>query len=273
MRIVRGLVVFAAFVALPLGWLPATASSALAAPAVSVRPAAHLVGGDTVRVSAAGITPSATVSITECDVFVGDPALDCGALFTTTASATGRVRTSVTLADPVYRGQEYGDPLPVYCRADRCRLFLSWTDASGAQHVLSSRRLRFVGSPATIAVRPSTDLQSSQPVSVSGTAYGARGRPARVVEELCVAIIQGHGCEVYDQQTTTVGADGTFATSFVVRSQLAPDLDCATDISPAYCQVSVQILRPDGEVDYSFGDPTWGDPHGTIAFAPAPHAS
>jgi Neocarzinostatin family len=252
-----------------LGGVAFAGGPASADPGVSVTPSAGLAGGDTVRITAAGVTPLAEVQVIQCDVYyVDSPLSDCPGGSRTTADSAGRIATSITLRDPVYRRSgEEGDLFPKYCRADICRMFVVWTDAGGAQQVLSSDALNFTGSPATIKVTPSSGLPRTRRVAVSGTADGAQGRQVQIIEELCVAIIQGHGCDAqFPAVATTVRPDGSFAARYRVRRFVTGGLDCAGDISPYYCQVSAIILTAAGQPDYSFGDPTFGDPHGTISF-------
>lgn len=264
MRVFRLLAV----VLMMLGGGAVAAGPASADQGVTVTPSAGLAGGDTVRITAAGLRPGAGVQVVQCDIYTDDPLLNCPGTATTTADSAGRVTTTITLKDPVYRRSgEEGDPFPRYCRADICRIFLVWTDASGAQQVLSSDALNFTGSPATISVTPNSGLPRTRRVAVSGTADGAQGRQVQIVEELCVAIIQGHGCDVqFPPVVTTVRPDGSFAGHYRVRRFVTGGLDCASDISPYYCQLSAIVLTAAGQPDYSFGDPTFGHPHGAISF-------
>jgi hypothetical protein len=248
---------------------------AVATPSVFVRPLAHLGAGSVVNVRLRGLPPNTTVQFTQCsDAFVDtQPEVSgcnaqSGPLPSGQTNSLGRLFTTVTLGDPVYIQEEFGDPLPIYCRADQCRLFAVWTDAEGDQQVLASQELEFKGSPATIAVKPNSNLAATQKVAVSGSAYGADGRQVQVLEEACIAIIQGHGC--FDQLpavTTRIGTRGTFSVHYHVQRYLPDGTDCAGDIGDEYCQLTVIVLNSVGQPDYTFGDPTWGDPHGAISFA------
>jgi hypothetical protein len=260
LRLVVGCMVLLAGIA--IGAAPASAQ-----PDVSVAPASGLAGGDTVSVTASGLTPSAAVDVIQCDIFVGDPEQDCFVSTTTAADASGGVSVDVVLADPVYRSEPFGDPRPVYCRADACRIFLVWTDSDGNQQVLSSDPLEFTGSPATIAVTPHTKLNKHRSVSVTGTADGAQGRTVRILEEACFSIVQGSGC--YGQLpavTTTVRANGSFATRYTARRFLADGTDCADPDILGFCEISVVVLDANGNPDDSFGLSRIGQPAAPLSF-------
>lgn len=252
----------------------AGASGAGAAAGVTVTPSTHLVGGNVVHLVATGVTPMADVHIVQCDIFVGDGEHDCyGGGASTTADATGRVAVDVTLADPVYRmlGDE-GDARPIYCRSQVCRLFVAWNDAAGDQQVLQSGLLAFRGAPAVIVVTPNSHLAASQVVSVHGSAHGAKGHRVRIFEETCYAIIQGHGCtQQYPTKTVTVDSKGFYWVRYRIHRYLPDGRDCTNDdvMFPEYCQLTTVVLSH-GRPDYSFGDPTWGDPHGALYFASGP---
>lgn len=235
--------------------------------AVQVVPSTDLAGGDTVAVSATGLTPSAEVQVIECDQFVGDPEQDCGDLTTTSASPSGAVSVGVALVDPVYRSEPFGDPTPVYCRADVCRIFLVWTDGTGTQQVAASDTLEFTGSPATIAVRPSSNLPRQRAVAVSGTAYGAEGHTVQVLEEACFSIVQGSGCYgQYPSVSTTVRSDGSYSVRYKVHRFLADGTDCADPDILGACEVNVVVLDASGTPDDSFGVSRRGQPAAFVTF-------
>ncbi len=244
-------------------------SAAADAPPVSVVPSTGLAGGETVHVAASGITPSASVNVVQCDIFNGDPSRDCNPRTTTMADTRGSVSVNVTLGDPVYRNQEVGDPKPIYCRADICHIFLSWTDPSDVQQVLTSNALKFSGSPATIAVRPNSDLPRSRRVAVTGTAFGAKGHGVRIFEELCFnGASAGSGC---DEDTlpvvrTNVRSDGTFGVHYRAKRFLPDGTDCADPGPISYCEMTAVILKTNGTPDFSFGDPTYGQPAALLTF-------
>jgi hypothetical protein len=262
MRIVRVIMMCTALLATSA----VTAGSAAGDPAIQVVPATGLAAGDTVSVAATGVTPLAAVRAIQCDVFTGSPDTDCYDRATTAADSVGGVMVNVTLADPVYRAHEFGDPTPVYCRADACRIFLVWDDESGVQQVLTSDALEFTGSPATIGATPGTDLHKRQRVLASGTVYGAEGRTARILEEACFAIVQGSGC--YGEMpavTTTVSSDGSYSAHYRVRRFLADGTDCAGDILGA-CELTVVVLDANENPDDSFGVSRIGQPAAWLTF-------
>jgi hypothetical protein len=262
MRIVRVIMLCAAL----LTTSAVTAESAAADPTIQVLPSTGLAAGDTISVTSTGVTPSAAVRVIQCDVFVSSPDSDCYDRATTTADSVGDVLINVTVADPVYRAQAFGDPTPVYCRADACRIFLVWDDASGVQQVLASDALEFTGSPATIGANPGTDLHKRQRVLVNGTVYGAEGNTVRILEEACFAIVQGSGC--YGEMpavTTTVRSDGTYVAHYRVQRFLADGTDCAGDILGA-CELTAVVLDASGNPDDTFGLWRIGQPAAWLSF-------
>ncbi len=277
MRIIRALTASAVVI---LG-MAAVAAPAAAAPVrhdarastssvVTVTPRTALAGGDTVKVTATGITPSASVHVIQCDTYVGDSERDCAPTLTTTASSTGHVRVSLTLQDPVFRSQPFGDSIPVYCRADHCRVFLAWTDQAGEPQDSSSGTLKFKGAPATIVVSTATNLHGRQLVGVRGTAFGARGHKIKVLEEACYAIIQGSGC--YGQLpavASVVRDNGRYFVHYRVTQFLADGTDCNDPGILGSCELSVIVLTK-GQPDNSYGLSSIGQPAAQITFRSKP---
>ena len=245
----------------------AVSTPARADPTVSVVPSTGLARGDVVRVSASGLEPLAAVRVIQCDVFLDNPDEECFDNTTTTADPTGGVSLDVTLGDPVFHAQEFGDPKPVYCKSDTCHIFLVWFDANGVQQVASSDALEFTGSPATISASPSTDLRKTQRVAVQGTAIGAEGRRVQIVEEACFGIVQGSGCYgALPAVTTTVRADGTFSTHYRVKRFLSDGTDCTGDIL-GFCELSVIVPDAAGNPDDTFGISRIGQPAVALSFS------
>jgi len=251
-------------------------------PSVSVSPDSGLSRGSVVTIKARGLRPSTPVRIVECDHHDDNPDTDCPGgrapstapgSWTTTSSRTGTVKLTVKLADPVFRSREFGDAAPVYCRADRCRLFLIWDDATGTRRVLGSDPLRFVGSPATVQVKPSTDLPALKWVAVTGTAPGAEGRTIKVLEQGCFDLVQGRGC--YGQLPVRWGkvrADGTFRVKYPAVRHLGDDpaTDCADTDMLGRCVISVIVLDALGRHDDTFGVRDYGEPAASLSFAASP---
>jgi hypothetical protein len=234
---------------------------------LKVTPSKGLAGGDVVKVTASGITPSASVQVIQCREPDGDPADVCAPTLTTTASAAGRVSVKLTLADPVWLSQEIGDSIPVYCRADQCHVFLQWTDPDGDQQVLSSPRLWFKGAPATITASPATDLRNRQVVDVNGTAFGAAGHKFEVLEEACYAVSQGSGC--YGQLPAVhgrIGKNGRYHVRYRARRYLAGGTDCNDPNLLGLCELTV-IVFTKGQPDNSFGVSAIGQPLALITFS------
>jgi hypothetical protein len=264
MRVVHVLVV--AVVA--LGSVLAGAWPAVAAPTLTVTPSTGLARGDEVAVQASSLPPGVNARVIQCDQFNDDVELDCPTVASVVADAAGGAALTITLADPVFRSQPFGDPVPVYCRADVCRIFLVWTDTAGAVQVLASEPLEFVGSPATITAAPSTNLRRKQWVQATGTAFGAEGRTVAVVEEACFAIIQGSGCYgTVLLGSGTVAPDGTWGLRVRAQRFLADGTDCA-DASNILgrCQLTARILDSSGRPDDSFGVSRIGDPGVPLSF-------
>ena len=255
------------------------ASAGVSPPASAAPPTISVTGlarGSVVTVRATGITPGAAVRVNQCDSFTGLPdSGDCADLTVRTADAAGRLLTTVKLRDPVFKDVEFGDDRPVYCRADRCRIFLAWYAGTPAEdnppQVVASPVLEFTGSPATIAARPSSGLPSLKWVAVTGTAYGAEGHTIKVLEQGCFDIIQATGC--YGQLPIKWGkvrADGTYQVKYPAQRHLADGTDCADPEILGRCVVSVIVLDTLGRHDDTFGVRDRGDPQAVLAFAATP---
>jgi len=270
--------------ALPADAAPAhrsTLPSVLAAadPAVTVVPSSGLADGDTVSVTATGVIPSAVVRVIECDVFIGGEESDCPDVTTTASDAAGHVSLSLVLDDVVYRETLSPFSLPVLCRGDICRIFLVVGTGDDVQQVIESDPLEFTGSPATIAIRPATDLHDGQPVHVSGTAYGAEGRTVQIAEKECIELSNDYGRNSpLRVVTTTVTSRGTYAAQYRVRRQEDENsLDCAdTDpINNLSCFITVTVLDANGNPDSSFGGSGYygGYPRVNLSFRTEPPSS
>ncbi|HSU34663.1 MAG TPA: neocarzinostatin apoprotein domain-containing protein [Propionibacteriaceae bacterium] len=267
MRLLRLLVpALAAATAWTVGSVP-TPGWAASAPKMTVSQVSGLSGGDTVQVSAHGLPRRAEVRVVQCDNFDSWHDINCGDMMVVTASATGSISVPVTLGDPVYGIPEVGDPVPVYCRADVCRIFLVWLDASGEVQVLSSSLLEFTGAPATILASRSDDLPARRTVTVTGTAYGAEGRTVAVFEASCFELVQESGCYgELPSRTTTVRSDGTYTLRYVVRRYLADGTDCAEADILGHCKLVAVVLDEQGNPDDSFGVSRIGQPAVWLTF-------
>jgi len=236
---------------------------------VDVSPSTGLAGGDVVHVGAAGLPPAVTVELIQCDIFFDSVDQDCFPTAFVTIGEDGMLSQDVTLSDPVYQNREFGDPQPVYCRADDCHIFVVWSDPeTGSTQVLSSPALEFIGSPATVTASPSTDLRKRQKVRVHGTALGAEGRAVKVFEEACFSIIQGSGCYgAFPIGSTTVSADGSWTIGRVrVTRFLYDGTDCSDPGILGACEISVSILTASGASDDSFGVSRRGQPAVWLTF-------
>jgi hypothetical protein len=164
------------------------------------KPPAPLRGmhsGDVVPVKGRGVPPLVQVRVIQCDTFTGDPdAGDCADAAVTTASSCVTVALSLTLADPVYRIEPFGDPmlpgrqvphLPGLDRRDRQR-------AGG--ELARARLCRL----ARDDHRHAGERAAGQPARCTWSApqFGARGHTVGPYGELAVV-------------AATVRRDGTFA--------------------------------------------------------------
>jgi hypothetical protein len=159
---------------------------------------------------------------------------------------------------------EVAEPNPVYCRDDRCQLFVVWGDREqiGAP-------LEFAGSTATVTASPRSGLVDRERVRVSGTADGARGRTVLVVQEVCFTKYSAHGCsDAVELGRATVHRDGTWGLVARVHAVLG-DNDCRVpeDIFGS-CRIAAQVLDAAGDPDITFGDALdWGAPAVEVEFA------
>ncbi|MBV1856017.1 hypothetical protein [Catellatospora tritici] len=237
-------------------------------PTAHVQPRFGLSRASTVTVSASGLPAHTEVAVVQCDVETydtGDGLVGCPAVWTVTTSATGRASVQLNPRDPVYRSHEYGDPSPVYCRADSCRYFFEWTDGAG-MHSVGTDVMHFTGSPATIAAAPAAGLADGQRVTVTGTAKGSTGRYVTIVEASCFQIIQGSGCGgALPLATVPLRADGTFRVTVAVYRFLSDGQDCVGNFFG--CALHVVALGPDGQPDDSFGVSGIGQPSAVLEFA------
>ena len=244
------------------------AASAALRPTAAVHPSHGLVGFDIVTVSGSGLPTTTPISVIECDVPTSEGSegpIGCPPVRTVTTTARGTLSTQFNVQDPVYREQELGDPVPVYCRSDQCRYYLEWTDATGL-HSITTPKMYFSGSPATIAAAPATGLLDERSVHVTGSAHGSTGRYVTIDEVSCFQIIQGSGCDgAIPLATVKLAASGTYAGTVHVYRYLGNGEDCADAFYG--CQLRVTVLDSSGEPDNSFGVAAAGDQSVPITFA------
>ncbi len=268
-----GLAPAAGAVAARGGTRPTPATPAAApAPTLTARPTGRLVVGSQVGVHLRNLPAHAAVSFVECDQLTLPADPDnfpyCPDIATSQATAAGRVDTVVAMQDPVYLTEPFGDPEPVYCRNDQCRLYAVWTDASGQPQSLSVR-LWFLGSAATITAQPSDALTDGQRVIARGTAYSAAGRTLVVVEEACFDIIQGSGCYgTITLGSVRIGPHGAWYLPVHVHRLLADGTDCSDAVNIlGTCQLTARVLTSSGQPDDTFGVARLGDPGAVLTFA------
>lgn len=247
----------------------ATRASASTGPTISVSPSYGLAAGSVVDVRLSGLPSNVDVRFVQCDrlYLPADPedVPYCPDLTSAQTTPAGTLTLPVTLEDPVSLIEPYGDPDPIYCRADTCRLYAVWTTTSGAERAIS-HALSFLGSPATIALSQAAGLRDGQHVHAYGTAIGASGQTVRLVEEACFSIIQGSGCYgTVRLGATTVAPNGTWQRTVRVHRYLADGTDCADPDILGACEVSAVVLTPSGEPDDTFGVARRGQPAAWIS--------
>jgi hypothetical protein len=242
-------------------------------PAVRVTPASGLEAGDRVRVRARGLPADTPVTLLLCHVApVGDWTNCYPDLGTATTDAAGRLAVGVRLRDPVYY-QPVDAPWPegpVYCRADQCRLFVTWRDESGQPGSVGSDALNFRGSPATLAVTPPYGHTDGQVVRVTGTAYGSDARRVEIWQHWCYSHVGERVCEGHLAAAVPLRRNGTFTADVAVRRYVDTaegPVDCADD-SWGWCQFTAFVLDPGtGLPDPTFGDPAYFHPAAPIHIA------
>lgn len=240
-----------------------------AAPTASVHPSHGLTSTSTVTLAAAGLPASTEVNIVQCDqpsYDNGDFVSGCSPRGTITTSAAGAFSVQYNPRDPVYRNLEYGDPIPVYCRADVCRFYVEWVDG-GELHSVPTNLMYFTGDPATIAASPASGLTDGQQVTVTGTARRSTGRYVTVVQASCFQLVQGSGCVGnLPLATVPLKPNGTFTVKVPVYRYLSDGSDCVDFWTG--CQLHVVVLGADGRPDDSFGVSSIGQPGVDLFFTP-----
>ena len=250
-------------------------ASTTVTPRVAVYPSTGLARGDVIWVAGSGLQPYQSVDLIQCERMSGGLE-GCPASKTVTADSRGRVLTRFRLEDPVNYDVGAGGGINMYCRADHCRILMSYENANGDREEVQSRELQFIGSPATIKVTPSTNLRFKQWVKVSGTAYGAKGHVVKVWEDECYDLVQDTGCEApLAPRWTRVRSDGTWSVVYRVQRVLPTEawpsgyVDCAGPLDERLgsCQMVVAVLDSNGRPDKTFGVSSVGEPHGWLEFA------
>lgn len=244
-----------------------TATPALS-PHVSVQPSTGLTVSSTVQVAAFGLPADTSVDIVECNIPTSqddEGTQGCPILWTLTTASDGSMSIQLNPRNLVFRSSPFGDPVPVYCRADICRYYVEWT-AGGHFHSIHTRKMNFVGSPATISVTPASGLVDGQRVHVSGSAVGSTGDYVTIVEESCFSIIQGSGCNgALPLATFKLTPKGTYSGSVSLFRVLGDGEDCVDAMFG--CELSAVVLNDEGQADDSFGLSRIGRPAATLTFS------
>jgi hypothetical protein len=288
MRSVRVVLTVLALLVAGLAVLDSTTASATssrsntASPSVKVFPSRGLSGGRTVLVAGAGLPKRTEIAVIQCEHLQTNRSDEgCGSTKTVTSNRWGRVLTRVLLRDPVVYSGPVGPGFPMYCRADDCRIILAWGDPDlGEQEGVESKQLVFKGSPATIAVRPSTNLRRQQWVTVTGTAFGAEGQRVGVRQHICSRHADAFCYGDLEYRWSIVKRDGTFRLHYLVRRFVPtsaggpnpdPFFDCNISVTApelGSCSVVARILDRKGQPDDSFGSAEhFGDPAAPLEFA------
>lgn len=237
-----------------------------------VSPSAGLSSGDEVQVSANKVSPDTDFQLVQCDYYLTDPpgGGNCGAVGTARSDSVGRMFGVAKVSGLTYHEFTNGDRTPLYCRDDRCRIFVVRVDEQGHGHLeATSPTLELSGAAATATATPSADLADGAWVTVSGTAPGAEGRTIQVVEQACYPRKSFSPC--YGQLPVrwgTVKDDGSFSVKYQVRRHLAdePQTDCRDTGTAARCRLSVIVLDTLGRHDDTFGVKRLGQPGKGISF-------
>jgi hypothetical protein len=234
-----------------------------------------LANRDLVQVAGSGLRPYQSVAVIQCDRLSADPSKGCPPTTTTSADRHGDVLVRVPLRDPVFRVDPAGSHPAVYCRADRCRMYLAWVDGDGLQQGIASQRLVFGGSPATVRLDPSTGLREAQWVRVHGTVAGGAGLTVRIREEVCYHLAADAGCYAgLPYRIARVRPDGTWSASYRVQRFMFTDfwpsgwVDCTAPLDERLgeCQVTATVAGARGLPDRSFGVPEYGEPGAVLDF-------
>jgi hypothetical protein len=240
---------------------------------VAVSPSTDLSADQIVTVTANGAPRDTDLQVVLCDYYAANPTNDgsCAALVTARSDSSGHVSQPVTLVDLIYHEWHDGEKTAVYCRDDRCRIFLVSLDERAAGTVVfQSAPLEFLGSAATLAVTPTTNLPTTRWVTATGTALGAEGHKVQVVEQACFPGRSYEPC--YGQLPVkwgTVKDDGTFRVTYPASRYLGDDAktDCRSTGTAARCRISVIVLDAAGKHDDSYGVKHLGQPGKVITFA------
>ena len=236
----------------------------------SVSPSSGLSGGAVVTLSATRLTPGADLRVVQCDSWDVDDSNRCPSLRTVKVSASGKVSAKVTLADPVYHEDYAGTRSPVYCRDDRCRLFLTGVNERDDERLeAQTDTLSFTGSSASVDAYLKTDLAAKKWITLRGTAKGAEGRTIQAVEQACYPAGAQKPC--YGQLPVRwgkVAANGTFAVKYPAQRHLGDraKTDCTSISTGATCRVSIVVLDAKGRHDDSFGVRDLGQPGVEVTF-------
>ncbi|BCJ70567.1 hypothetical protein CS0771_01110 [Catellatospora sp. IY07-71] len=247
------------------------AARAAVAPTASAHPSRGLDAYTYVIVKGSGLPPNTLVRVVQCDQpssEVDGDVLGCPVLRTGSTGEAGTYNDSFYPFPLVYRSLEYGDPVPVYCRADICRYYLEWTDPlTGELRSVPSSLLYFVGAPATIALSQATGLTDGQQVIVTGSAKGSQGRYVTIVQARCYQLVQGSGCSgQLPLVSVPLRHNDTFRVKVPVYRYLADLTDCRDEFFP--CRLIAVVLDTDGRPDDTFGVSSLGDPGVVVTFAP-----
>lgn len=254
------------------GGATTVASAAPPEPGVWVSPASDLEAGDPVWVTARGLPATTAVTIFLCDWPADDWSWCDTSLGEATTTAAGTLSLRVRVTDPVYRTPvSLLQALPIYCRADNCRVFVTWVD-NWIPVSVGSDSLEFTGSPGTVTASPDIDLQDAQRVRVTGTAYGSDARSVQIWQHECVSYYGVEDCSSKILLTTVpLRRDDTFAATVRVHKFGGSEGAVCGAADTRWCTLSAHIIDPKtGLPDPTFGDPRFADPGTSISFAPEP---
>jgi hypothetical protein len=227
-----------------------------------VSPSRGLAAGARVRVTARGLPADTPVTLVLCNDEPSEWMICVTELGAATTDSDGRLSTRVRVVDPVhYRPEPAIYPQPTYCRADACRVWVTWRDEAEQPHSVGSEPLTFAGSPATVAVDPAGDLTEGQVVRVTGTAPGSDARRVEIWQYFCISRFGEIYCNGDLLGTTPLRRDDTFAVEVPIRRYVGPDREDCVDADWGYCRLVAYVLDPStGLPDPTFGDPAYFQP-------------
>jgi hypothetical protein len=184
------------------------AAVAMSTPSATLDPSTGLRAGQEVTLTAEGLTPNESFSVTEC--LVGR-AGECDVISTTwaTADADGRVATPVRVWAAIYRYEGRVD-----CSVEACSVALTDTGGAVVVDVPFSFAEDVVAPTPRLQIQPDGPYLDRQTVTVTGTGFrpglDLLGHLGQCPADKDTATEERCGYDIYTTGGAVVGADGTF---------------------------------------------------------------